>query len=104
MRERILEAVGAMIMRDGLASIGVNALAREAGCDKVLIYRYFGDLDGVYAGFAAKSDFWWTVEEFTDGIDPSRMPLAEALKIDASPPCRRLCVRVRSLWPFLRPS
>ena len=50
----------ALIVRDGLAAVGVNALAREAGCDKVLIYRYFGDLDGVYAAFAAQSDFWWT--------------------------------------------
>ena len=47
MRARILAAVGTMIVRDGLSAIGVNALAREAGCDKVLIYRYFGDLEGV---------------------------------------------------------
>src|ERR1700683_223442 len=78
-RERILDALGTMVMRDGLASIGVNALAREVGCDKVLIYRYFGDLDGVFSGFAARGDFWWSVEELTGGIDPSRMPLADGL-------------------------
>ena len=70
MRARILAAVGALIMRDGLAGVGINALAREAGCDKVLIYRYFGDLDGVYAAYAAKGDFWWTVEDLTDGTRP----------------------------------
>ncbi len=80
MRARILEAVGRMIVRDGLAAIGVNALAREAGCDKVLIYRYFGDLEGVYAAYAAQSDFWWSVDELTRGIDPSRTPAAEAMK------------------------
>jgi AcrR family transcriptional regulator len=80
-RERILDALGTMVMRDGLASIGVNALAREVGCDKVLIYRYFGDLDGVFSSFAARGDFWWSVEELTGGIDPSRMPLADGLKL-----------------------
>jgi AcrR family transcriptional regulator len=80
MRARIVAAVGALILRDGIAGVGVNALARAAGCDKVLIYRYFGDLDGVYAAYAAKGDFWWTVEDLTQGIDPARTPLAEALK------------------------
>jgi AcrR family transcriptional regulator len=80
MRERILAAIDRMILRDGLAGVGVNALAREAGCDKVLIYRYFGDLDGVYAAYAARSDFWWLVGELTAGIDPARVTLAEAMK------------------------
>ncbi|MGD0640234.1 MAG: TetR/AcrR family transcriptional regulator [Roseiarcus sp.] len=80
MRARILAAVGRMIVRDGLAAIGVNALAREAGCDKVLIYRYFHDLEGVYAAYAAQSDFWWNVHDLTHDIDPSRAPAAEAMK------------------------
>ncbi len=80
MRARILAAVAEMIVRDGLAAIGVNALAREAGCDKVLIYRYFGDLEGVWAAYAAQSDFWWSVEELTRGIDPERLTLAGAMK------------------------
>jgi len=81
MRERILDAVGRMIVRDGLAAVGVNALAREAGCDKVLIYRYFGDLEGVYAAFADRSDFWWTLEELTHGVDPARISAADAIKL-----------------------
>ena len=80
MRARILAAVAKMIVRDGLSAIGVNALAREAGCDKVLIYRYFGDLEGVWAAYAAQRDFWWSVEELTRGIDPSRLTLPEAMK------------------------
>ncbi len=80
MRIRILEAVGRIIVRDGLGAVGVNALAREVTCDKVLIYRYFGDLDGVYSAYAAQSDFWWTVDELIRGIDPWRLPAAEAMK------------------------
>ena len=81
MRERILSAIGRMIVRDGLASVGVNALAREAGCDKVLIYRYFNDLEGVYAAFAERSDIWGTVDEIIAGIDPARMSAADAGKL-----------------------
>ena len=46
-REGILAAVGRLLARDGFGSIGVNAIAREAGVDKVLIYRYFGGLDAL---------------------------------------------------------
>lgn len=81
MRARILDAVGRIIVRDGLAAVGINLLAREAGCDKVLIYRYFGDLEGVYDAFASRSDFWWTVEEVIAGIDPRTASLAEAGKL-----------------------
>jgi AcrR family transcriptional regulator len=81
MRARILDAVGVIVLRDGLAGMGINALAREAGCDKVLIYRYFGDLEGVYEAFAAQSDFWWTVETLTAGIEPSQMKLGAAFKL-----------------------
>jgi AcrR family transcriptional regulator len=80
-RARVLAALSAMIVRDGLSSVGVNALAREAGCDKVLIYRYFRDLEGVYQEFAEGYDFWWTVDELVQGIDPSRMPPTRALQI-----------------------
>ncbi len=79
-RARVIAALGAMIVRDGLSSVGVNALARAAGCDKVLIYRYFGDLEGVYQEFAEGHDFWWTVDELVQGIDPARMARTRAFQ------------------------
>ncbi|MDO9126059.1 MAG: TetR/AcrR family transcriptional regulator [Parvibaculum sp.] len=59
----ILDAVARLILRDGLSGVGINALAREACIDKVLIYRYFGDLDGVYRAYAEHGDFWWSVDD-----------------------------------------
>jgi AcrR family transcriptional regulator len=79
-KARILDALGRIVVRDGLAAVGVNTLAREAGADKVLIYRYFGDLDGVYAAFAERTDFWWSCAELTAGLDPDRLSLAEISK------------------------
>src|SRR5262249_16774100 len=70
-----------ILLRDGLSAVGINALAREARCDKVLIYRYFGDLDGVYRAFASSREFWWTVEDLTRNVDPSRISGPEAMKL-----------------------
>jgi AcrR family transcriptional regulator len=62
-RGRILEAVGRLLVREGFGSLGVNAVAREAGVDKVLIYRYFGGMDQLLEAWGNASDFWPTVEE-----------------------------------------
>ena len=52
-----------MLARDGFRKVGVNAVAREAGVDKVLIYRYFDGLDGLVKRYAAQGDFWPTRDE-----------------------------------------
>lgn len=62
-RGRILEAVGRLLVRDGFGALGVNAVAREAGVDKVLIYRYFGGMDQLLEAWGNASDFWPTVDE-----------------------------------------
>ena len=80
-KARILDALARIILRDGLSAVGINALAREAKCDKVLIYRYFGDLEGIYAAFASSREFWWTVDDLTAGIDPRRMSGPDAMKL-----------------------
>ncbi len=70
--ERILAAVGEVLARDGFAAIGVNAIAREAGVDKVLIYRYFGGLDELLRQWGASGRFWPGVDEML-GSDPQAM-------------------------------
>jgi AcrR family transcriptional regulator len=44
---RILDAAGRVLARDGFRGLGVNVVAREAGVDKVLIYRYFGGIEAL---------------------------------------------------------
>lgn len=56
--ERILAAVGQVLAREGFGGIGVNAIAREAGVDKVLIYRYFGGLPELLRQWGASGRFW----------------------------------------------
>lgn len=56
--QRLLDAVGQIIENDGFAKIGINRVARVAGCDKVLIYRYFGGIEGLLTAWAGKYDFY----------------------------------------------
>ena len=46
--KRLLEAVSKIIEEEGFTQIGINRIAKKAQCDKVLIYRYFGGLDGLF--------------------------------------------------------
>lgn len=45
--QRIIDALEEVISERGLEGIGVNRIAEKAGVSKVLIYRYFGGLDGL---------------------------------------------------------
>ena len=68
---RILDALGAILLDDGFGALGINAVAARAGVDKVLIYRYFGGLDGLLAAFARHADLWWSVDELVgDHLPP----------------------------------
>lgn len=81
-RKTLINAVGATLGKSGFLGLGVNAVAREAGVDKVLIYRYFGGLNGLITAFAVEGDFWPDSYELTGG-DPegfAASPLAERLK------------------------
>lgn len=76
---KIIEAVGSVLARDGFAKIGINAIAREAGVDKVLIYRYFDGLPNLLSAWAGSGAFWPTVEQLIDASPPNLMalPLAQ---------------------------
>lgn len=45
--ETIIAAARQVLAESGFQGFGVNAIARQAGCDKQLIYRYYGGLDGL---------------------------------------------------------
>lgn len=68
---RIVEAAKTVLARDGAAGVGVNAVAREAGVDKQLIYRYFGGLDGLVEAAGGEIDFWLAPPDTADGAPKS---------------------------------
>jgi AcrR family transcriptional regulator len=76
---RLLAAVGALLASDGFGALGVNAVADEAGVDKVLIYRYFGGMTGLLRAFGQSGDFWPGISEVI-GDEPTELmdlPLAD---------------------------
>lgn len=69
-KQKLIDAVSQIIIRDGFKGIGINAIAKEAGLDKVLIYRYFDGLDGLLREFAKQKDFYINISRFIqDGIE-----------------------------------
>ncbi len=45
--EKFLHAVLELVGKTGFSNLGVNVIAQKAGADKVLIYRYFGGINGL---------------------------------------------------------
>ena len=55
---RLLDTIGQMINESGLEKIGINAVANQSGVSKILIYRYFGSVEGLMAAYIRQHDFW----------------------------------------------
>lgn len=80
-RAKLIQAVGAILSEKGFTALGINAVARRAGVDKVLIYRYFGGMEQLMEAFSRESNFWPSVEELAGGNTDAyaRLPLPEKL-------------------------
>jgi AcrR family transcriptional regulator len=57
-KQKLIDAVGAIVLRAGFQGLGINAVAKEAGVDKVLIYRYFGSMEGLIQEFINSKDYF----------------------------------------------
>lgn len=55
--KRLLDTIGKMIAEDGFEKIGINAIATQSGVSKILIYRYFGSVEGLMAAYIRQHDF-----------------------------------------------
>ena len=66
-RKRLIKSVGTVLAREGFGALGINSVAKEAGVDKVLIYRYFGGMPELLRAYGQAGDFWPTFEEMTGG-------------------------------------
>ena len=92
-RQALIDAVATVLASKGFGGLGINALARAAGVDKVLIYRYFGGLQGLLEAFGRSRRFWPSTEELW-GDD------VEALR--ALPPGERTAEGLRRFAAALR--
>ncbi len=79
-KRHILRAVGTILENSGFQDIGINNIAREAGVDKVLIYRYFGGLKELLHVFVEQGGLWPKTDDITTD-DPGTLkdlPLPQA--------------------------
>lgn len=64
--ERLIKAVGDLIVEEGFESLGVRKVADQAKVNKTLIYRYFDSLDGLIYAYMKRHDFWINYNEKPD--------------------------------------
>jgi AcrR family transcriptional regulator len=82
-RKEIVAAMGRILARKGSKGLGINAIAREARVDKVLIYRYFGGLGELFRAFAIEGNTFPNLEELAQGriAELPNLPTAELAKL-----------------------
>lgn len=64
---RLRNAVETLLVEGGFGAITPSAVGRRAGVDKMLIYRYFGDLAGLVRSIAFAPDFFPTFDDLCGG-------------------------------------
>lgn len=79
-KARILAAVGELLAESGFRQLGINAIARAAGVDKVLIYRYFADLPTLLQTFAIEGDYWISLAALIGAESANQVDLADRME------------------------
>ena len=79
--KQIIDAVARILADKGYGALGINAIARQAGVDKVLIYRYFGGLPQLLEAFAKTPEYWSSYEEMAGGELATLMKLPKGQRL-----------------------
>ena len=77
--ERILDAAEALYAENGLEGIGMDAVAREAGCSRATLYRYFDNRRALQLAFAHREALR-IVETVGNVIQPIKDPTESAVE------------------------
>lgn len=68
-KEKLIKAVGKILESEGHTGLKLSKIAAKTGVDKVLIYRYFGDVDNLIEIFLLREDYWaGTAREVNDAV------------------------------------
>ena len=57
-KRKLIDAVGTVIRTNGFEAIRVSKVAREAGVDRKLVYRYFGNINNLTEAYISENDYW----------------------------------------------
>jgi len=80
-KDKLIEAVGRVLARDGFGSIDAASVAAEAGFDKRILIRHFGCLSNLVAAFGQSPEFWPSSQELLQGQaeDLKQMPAGQVV-------------------------
>jgi len=70
---KLRKAVEDLLVEGGFSALTPSAVGKRAGVDKMLIYRYFGDLHGLIRAIAYAEDFFPTFEVMCGGLSVAQM-------------------------------
>lgn len=65
---KLRRAVEALLVEGGFGALTPTAVGARAGVNKMLIYRYFGDLPGLVRSIAYAPDFFPTFDDLRGGM------------------------------------
>src|SRR5690606_4678517 len=57
-KNKMVQAVGKVLLKKGYTGLNASAVAKEAGIDKSLVWTYFGNLDNLVEEYISQRDFW----------------------------------------------
>jgi AcrR family transcriptional regulator len=80
-RRQILDVTGRLVAADGFSALTVEAVAREAGITRPVVYDLFGGLDGLVEAFIEDADARALVAIGGALPDPSSEPPDQLLEI-----------------------
>jgi AcrR family transcriptional regulator len=95
---RLIAAFDRVWSRDGIQGLGVNAVLKEAGLGKALLYRYFGDFVGLARAWAEGETFLPKPPALASAAEPDlhrpqvTVALAYARALRARPKTRELLI------------
>ena len=73
-------AVLELIAQQGCDAVGINSVAHRAGADKALIYRYFGDLNGLLQQVATSRNWLPQADEILGAFPTKGLSAPELLR------------------------
>jgi len=83
-KQKLIKATGEIFMEKGYKGLNASKIADTAGVNKVLVYRYFGNVQELFKAYLIQKDYWISTQDHVDDViqvDDSGRELAKnALK------------------------
>jgi AcrR family transcriptional regulator len=57
-KRKLIDAVGIIVKTKGFSAVSISKVAREAGVDRKLVYRYFGNMNNLTEAYISENDYW----------------------------------------------